>query len=149
MRWSEAVAELGRSAANRMAKGNHELIFRQVSRPDCGLLVPPSDGNQHLMCCQASDDRRGRLDIGNCRHGENNRIRLVPFYRYQPVAQRKVRSQVKYRHPSPPGRRGVRQNPELVMTAGGQPGQQEREALAIHRGRVERGTQASLYRRRY
>jgi hypothetical protein len=149
MRWSEAVAELGRSAANRMAKGNHELIFRQVSRPDCGLLVPPSNGNQHLMCCQASDDRRGRLDIGNCRHGENNRIRLVPFYRYQPVAQRKVRSQVKYRHPSPPGRRGVRQNPELVMTAGGEPGQQEREALAIHRGRVERGTQASLYRRRY
>lgn len=119
MGWSQALAELDRSAANRVPEGNHQSIFRHVSRLDRGLLVSPSDSNQYLMCSHALNDLRRGLNIGNGWHSDNNRIRLVPFYRYQPVAERKVCSKVEYGHPSPTGRSGVRQNAELVMTTRG------------------------------
>jgi len=130
-----------------VAERKHRLIVRQVSRGDGVVLVPASYGNQHLMGCQPPDEPSCRLDISSRWYGDDHSIWLVSLHRYKPVPHRKIWSKMKNRHPSPPGRRGVREDAELMMAAGGQSGQQEREALAVHGGCVECGAQSPLHSR--
>jgi hypothetical protein len=99
------------------------------------------------MSCEPLDESSCRLDISSRWYGDDHCVWLVSLHRYEPVSQRKIWSKMENRHSSPPGRRGVREDAELMMAAGGQSGQQEREALAVHRGRVECGTQSPLHGR--
>ena len=118
----QPVAQLGRSAAYRVAERYHPLIVGHVGRGDGVVLVPASDGNQHMTSREPLDELSCRLDISSCWYGEDYRIWLVSLHRYEPVPHRKIWSEMENRHPSPPGRRSVCEDAELMMAAGGQSG---------------------------
>ena len=96
-----------------MAERYHRYIVRQVGRGYGSVLVPASHGNQHIMGYEPLDEPSCRLDISSRWYGDNHRVWLVSLHRYEPVSQRKIWSKIENRHPSPPGRRGVREDAEL------------------------------------
>ena len=90
MRGSQAVGELGCSAAYRVPKGDHQLITRGLGRFHGRELVAASHSNQDRVPYEALDDLCCRLNISNGWYGDNNGIRLMPFHRYQPVPHREI-----------------------------------------------------------